>query len=74
MYTKYLQKIIIQCYQEFEWKPVDVLVLRKLTESVTNFGMQLPFVQQILTSWDIKNRIIPQEWKGRARILEPASN
>jgi hypothetical protein len=28
-----------------------------------------------LTSWAIKNRIIPQDWKDMARaILEPASN
>jgi hypothetical protein len=37
--------------------------------------MQWPFVKQILTSWAIKNRIIPQDWKDMARaILEPAAN
>ena len=45
----------------------------KFKESVTNFGMHLPFVKQILTSWAIKNRIIPQDWKDMAK-LEPASH
>ena len=37
--------------------------------------MHLPFVKQILTSWAIKNRIIPQDWSVRAKlILEPAAN
>jgi hypothetical protein len=39
-----------QGYQEFEWQPMDVLDLRKFKESVTNFGMHLPFVKHILTS------------------------
>ena len=48
--------------------------MRKFKESVTNFGMHSPFVKQILTSWAIKNRIIPQDWKDIAKaILEPAS-
>ena len=64
-----------QGYQEVEWQPLDVLDLRKFKESVTNFGMHLPFVKQILTSWAIKNRIILQDWKDMARdILEPATN
>jgi hypothetical protein len=46
---------------------VDVLDLRNFKESVTNFGMQSPFVKQILTSLVIKNRIIPQDWKDTAR-------
>ena len=64
-----------QGYQEFEWQPVGLLELRKSKESVTNFGMHLPSVKQILTSWTIKNRLIPQDWKDMARaILEPAAN
>ena len=52
-----------------------LLELRKSKESVTNFGMHLPSVKQILTSWTIKNRLIPQDWKDMARsILEPAAN
>lgn len=35
-----------QGYQEFEWQSVHVLDLRKLKESVTNFGMHLPFVKK----------------------------
>jgi hypothetical protein len=36
--------------------------------------MHFPFVKQILTSWAIKNRIIPQDWKDMARgILKPAN-
>ena len=50
-----------QGYQEFEWQPVGLLELRKSKESVTNFGMHLPTVKQILTSWTIKNRLIPQD-------------
>ena len=54
---------------------MDVLDLRKFKESVTSFGMHSTFVKQILTSWAIKNRIIPQDWKDMARaILEPAAN
>ena len=64
-----------QGYQEFEWQPVDLLELRKSKESVTNFGMHLPSVKQILTSWTIKNRLIPQDWKDMARtILQPATH
>ena len=52
-----------------------LLELRKSKESVTTFGMHLPTVKQILTSWAIKNRIIPQDWKDMARaVLEPAAN
>ena len=39
-----------QGYQEFEWQPVGLLELRKSKESVTTFGMHLPFVKHILTS------------------------
>ena len=54
---------------------MDVLDLRNFKESVTNFGMQSPFVKQILTSLVIKNRIIPQDWKDMAKaILEPMSH
>lgn len=64
-----------QGYEEFEWQPMDVLELRKFKESVTNFGMHSPFVKQILISWAIKNRVIPQDWKDMVRaILEPAEN
>ena len=52
-----------------------LLELRKSKESVTNFGMHLPTVKQILTSWAIKNRIIPQDWEDMARaIQEPATH
>ena len=64
-----------QGYQEFEWQPVGLLELRKSKESVTNFGMHLPSVKQILTSWTIKNRLIPQDWEDMARaILQPATH
>ena len=54
---------------------MDVLDLRKFKESVTNFGMHFQFVKQIPTSWAIKNRIIPQDWKDMTRaILEPTAN
>ena len=63
-----------QGYQEFEWQPVGLLELRTFKESVTNFGMHFPSVKQILTSWAIKNRIIPQDWKDMAiAILKPAN-
>ena len=48
-----------QGHQELEWQLEDVLELRKFKQSVTKFGMHLPFVKQILTSWAIKNRKIP---------------
>ena len=61
-------------YQEFEWQPMNVLDLKKIKKNVTNFKMHSPFVKQILTSWAIKNRIIPQDWKDTAKaILEPTS-
>ena len=64
-----------QVYQEFEWQPVGLLELRKSKESVTTFGMHLPTVKQILTSWTIKNRLIPQDWEDMARaILQPATH
>lgn len=64
-----------QDYEEFEWQSMVVLELRKFKESVTNFGMYSPFVKQILISWAIKNRIIPQDWNDMTReILEPAAN
>ena len=53
---------------------MNVLDLRKFKETVTNYGMHSPFVKQILTSWTIKKRIIPQDWKNMTRtILEPAA-
>ena len=37
--------------------------------------MYAPFIKQILTSWPIKNRKTPQDWKDMARsILEHAAN
>nr|CDQ07277.1 Bm11540 [Brugia malayi] len=59
-------------YHEAEWRPVEVLDLRKFKESVTNFGMHSPFVKQMLTSWSIKSRVIPKDWEDMAKaILEP---
>jgi hypothetical protein len=53
---------------------VDVLDLRNFKARVTNFGIYLIFVKQVLTSWILKN-IIPQDWKDMVRaILEPAAN
>lgn len=49
-----------QGYQEFEWQSVHVLDLSKFKESVTNFGIHLPFGKQILPSWAIKNRQSPE--------------
>jgi hypothetical protein len=64
-----------QGYQEFEWQLVGLLDLRTFKESVINFGMHFPSVKQILTSWTIKNRLIPQDWKDMARtILQPATH
>ena len=64
-----------QGYQEFEWQLVGLLDLRTFKESVINFGMHFPFVKQILTSWTIKNRLIPQDWEDMARtILQPATH
>ena len=49
--------------------------LRTLKQSLTNFEMYAPFIKQILTSWPIKNRKTPQDWKDMARsILEYAAN
>ena len=54
---------------------MNVLDLKKIKKNVTNFKMHSPFVKQILTSWAIKNRIIPQDWKFMAKaILEPESH
>ena len=54
---------------------MDVLDQTKFKESVSNFGMHLPFLQQILTFWAINNSIIPQDWKDVVKaILEPASH
>ena len=37
--------------------------------------MHLPTVKQILTSWTIRNRLIPQDWEDMARaILQPATH
>jgi hypothetical protein len=53
---------------------MNVLDLKKIKKNVTNFKMHSPFVKQILTSWAIKNTIIPQDWKDMARaILKPAA-
>lgn len=51
---------------------MDVLELSTFKESVTNFGMLLLFVKQVLTFWGIQNRIMSQDWKVMAKaILEP---
>lgn len=39
--------------ETFGWHPTDTLDLKKFKESVTNYGMQSPFVKQILNSWAI---------------------
>ena len=54
---------------------MDVLAQTKFKESVSNFGMHLPFLQQILTFEAINNSISPQNWKDVAKaILELASH
>ena len=54
---------------------MDVLDQTKFKESVSNFGMHLPFLQQILTIKAINNSISSQNWKDMAKaILEPASH
>jgi hypothetical protein len=41
---------------------------KKTEETVTNYGVHSPFVKQILNSWAIQNKIIPQDWKDKSNL------
>lgn len=59
----------LQCYVEIDWNPVKVLYLKIFKGTVILCGMLLHYVKQILNSWAIFNRIIPQSWKHLATTV-----
>ena len=48
---------------------MDDIELRQFKEIFPNFGVDSHFGKQILTSWVIKNRTIPQYWKEMAKAI-----
>ena len=52
-----------QGYTDVNWNHVDMLNLNRFKETVVSYGMNSPFVRQMLNSWSTRNRSIPQNWK-----------
>ena len=56
-------------YEEVKWNPVEILDLRRFKAAVTSYGINSPYVKQMLNSWATQNRIIPQDWKDLASAI-----
>ena len=50
-----------QGYGRAHWIPVEMLYLRRFKEVIISYGTYLPFGKQMLNSWTISNRIMPQD-------------
>lgn len=38
-------------------------------EAVVVYGLQSPFVKEMLSNWATQHRVIPQEWKGLVSVM-----
>ena len=53
--------------------PVEMLDSRRFKEAIISYGMNSPFVKQMLNPWSPCNRIIPQDWRDLVTaVLEPS--
>ena len=63
-----------QGYAEIQMNPIDILDLKRFKGAVFSYSSHSPYVQQMLNSWAIQDRIILQAWKDLATAILEADS
>lgn len=51
-------------YNELAWHSTEMLDLKHFKEAMVLYSLHSPLLKEMLNTWAMQNRVIPQDWKS----------